>query len=274
MDVVHKVLVTRPLEFVEGLCQGIHALGSVAEILPTIHIMPTEHKKELIDIVKTLETGDRLIFVSRSAVHFTVPMILSMYGVGTGPAWPPDAMPGWGWYAIGPGTREALQEFKLSPIISPWVPPYESESLLNLPELLKEAIEGQRVIIFRGNTGRELLPKILKERGAFVEIVETYQRCLPVIDMAERFLMWQKSPIDVIVSTSVEGMQNLLSLVERDKSVGTPALEWVKAIPIIVVSTRMLEAAKGLGFKKPVLAWSAEDSAIIQAIKELKEARV
>ncbi len=263
MNVVHKVLVTRPLQFSEGLCQGIVALGSFPELFPTIHIMPTEHKKNLVDVVKSLVPYNRLVFVSRSAVHFALPTIQAHW----------KELPPLMWCAVGPGTAEALNELQLSPIVSPYVPPYESESLLALPELQAMAIEGQRVIIFRGNGGRELLATVLRERGAFVQSIEAYQRCLPRVDMEERWSAWQKTPIDVIVSTSIEGMNNLLNLVDKVPVSGSAAVEWLKAIPIIVVSTRMVAAAKNLGFKKTVLAWSAEDAAIIQAIKEIRDNR-
>jgi uroporphyrinogen-III synthase len=65
-------------------------------------------------------------------------------------------------------------------------------------------------------------------------------------------------------------MNNLLSLVQRIK-VNASAVEWLKTIPIIVISTRMVEAARNSGFQTIVLAWSAEDAAIIQAIKEIRE---
>lgn len=258
---MHKILVTRPLEFVEGLCQGIVALGATPELFPTIHIIPTPHKEQLLNVIKILEPQDLLIFVSRSAVHFALPMIQSIYK---------NNLP-FRWCAVGPGTAEALQSFGLSPIITPYVPPYESEALLALPELQHSSAAGQKIVIFRGNTGRDLLANVLRARGAFVQIIECYQRCLPIVDMAERWKIWQKEPVDVIVSTSTEGMHNLLSLAEQDKLIGNAVLEWIKTIPIVVVSTRMLEAATHLGFKRPVLALSAEDAAIIQAIKEIRE---
>lgn len=261
MDVIHKILVTRPLPFSEGLCQGIVALGGMPELFPTIQIVPTVHQKNLIDVIKTVEPGNKVVFVSRSSVRFVLPLMKISC----------KSIPELTWCAVGPGTAAALEAWNLPPIISPYVPPYESESLLALPDLQKAAIDGQRVIIFRGNGGRELLTDTLRERGAFVQTVETYQRCLPQVDMVERYTRWQNTPLDAIVCTSIEGMNNLLRLVDRVRTVWPTAVLWLKAIPIIVVSTRMEQAAHALGFTKPILAWSAEDAAIIQAIKEIQE---
>lgn len=260
MDVLHKVLVTRPLEFVQGLCQGILALGAVPELFPTIHIMPTQHKDSLREAIKALQPLDRLIFVSRSSVHYVLPLIQSIW----------KEIPPFIWCAVGPGTVEALASFQLSSIVAPYAPPYESESLLALAALQQNIIEGQRVIIFKGNDGRTLLKEALIARGALVQCVEAYQRSLPKVDMEEKWIQWQKASIDMIVCTSTEGMNNLLSLVQRIK-VNMFAVEWLKTIPIIVISTRMVEAASILGFQTIVLALSAEDAAIIQAIKEIRE---
>lgn len=260
MDVLHRVLVTRPLEFVQGLCQGILALGAVPELFPTIHIKPTVHKDSLIEAIKALQPADRLIFVSRSSVHYVLPIIHTIW----------KEIPPFVWCAVGPGTVEALEDYKISTIVAPYAPPYESESLLVLPLLQQNIIEGQRVIIFKGNDGWTLLKEVLTERGAIVQCIEAYQRCLSSVDMEEKWTHWQNTPLDMIVCTSTEGMNNLLSLVQRIQE-NVCAVEWLKTIPIIVVSTRMAEAARNLGFQTIALAFSAEDAAIIQAIKEMRE---
>ncbi len=260
MDVIHKVLVTRPLEFVQGLCQGILALGAVPELFPTIHITSTQDKESLRKAIKALQPLDRLIFVSRSSVHYALPIIRSIW----------KEIPPFIWCAVGPGTVEALASFQVSAVVAPYAPPYESESLLALRELQQDIIEGQRMIIFKGNDGRALLKEELTARGALVQSLQVYQRCLPKVDMEEKWIQWQKTSIDMIVCTSTEGMNNLLSLVQRIKVNGS-AVKWLKSIPIIVISKRMVEAANILGFQAIVLALSAEDAAIIQAIKELRE---
>ncbi len=248
-----RVLITRPLQYSEGLCRGIQELHGTPEVLPVIEIRPTFHQKALNDAIKTLNTANIVIFISRSAVHYGMGAIQSIW----------KDLPVLIWIAQGPGTAEALAAYQIPFAISPTEPPYESESLLALPEL--QTIQNKRIVIFRGNGGRAHLSIGLRERGAAVELVEVYQRQLPLIDMVERLEFWRKDPLDVIIVTSSEGMSNFVTLV------GKEAFEWLRTVPIIVVSSRMLEQAKEFGFTKPVLAWSAEDAAIIQALKEIKD---
>lgn len=248
-----RVLITRPLQYSEGLSHGIQELNGTPEVLPVVDIRPTPNKKALKESIKSLNSFNIVIFISRSAVHHSMGLIQAI--------WPelPDIV----WIAQGPGTADALGAYDVPGVVFPMYPPYETESLLELPELVEE-IQNKHIMIFRGNAGRPHLSEILRARGAVVQLVETYQRQLPKIRMRERLNFWQKHPLDVIIFTSVEGMMNLIKLV------GSQAFEGLKKLPIVVVSRRMVKQAKELGFKRVVLAWSAEDAAIIQALKEIK----
>lgn len=248
-----RVLITRPLQYSEGLRQGIQELDGTPEVLSVVDIRPTPNKKALKEAIKSLSDFHIVIFISRSSVHHAMGLIQAI--------WP--ELPNMIWIAQGPGTAEALQAYEVPGVLFPMFPPYESETLLELPELVQD-LQDKNIMIFRGNNGRLHLSEILSKRGANVQLVEAYQRLLPKVNMRERLSFWQKHPLDVIVFTSVEGMMNLKTLV------GEAAFKEFKKIPIVVVSGRMKKQAKSLGFKHVVLAWSAEDSAIIQALKEVK----
>jgi uroporphyrinogen-III synthase len=53
--------------------------------------------------------------------------------------------------------------------------------------------QGKRVIIFRGEGGRELLGETLKQRGAAVEYVSCYRRARPQLDPAPLLKLWEKA---------------------------------------------------------------------------------
>jgi hypothetical protein len=48
-----------------------------------------------------------------------------------------------------------------------------------------QRMEGRRVVLFRGNGGRELLAETLAARGAKVDIVEAYRRLPPTMAREE-----------------------------------------------------------------------------------------
>ena len=83
--------------------------------------------------------------------------------------------------AVGQGTRNALGHFGIDNVIVPSAR-FDSEALLELRELRE--VTGKRFVIFRGDSGRELLGETLLKRGATVTYVECYRRVKPEADTA------------------------------------------------------------------------------------------
>jgi hydroxymethylbilane synthase len=90
---------------------------------------------------------------------------------------------------------------------------FDSEALLELPELIDA--QGKRVIIFRGDGGRELLGDTLKARGASVEYVSCYRRARPQLDPAPLLKLWEEGRLDAVTLTSSEGLRNFFEMVGR-----------------------------------------------------------
>jgi uroporphyrinogen-III synthase len=244
-----RVLITRPLNLAIELAKKITQMGDVAELLPVIEISDTPKKIELQTAINILDKQDMIIFISRSAVDYGMPAIRKR--------WP--TLPNILWAAIGPGTATALESHGITNVIFPKAPPYESEALLALPDF--QSLHNKQIYIFRGNGGRALLSNILTTRGAVVKAIETYQRSLPVVNMGEKIKQWEARPIDIIVTTSPEGLHNLATLTQ-DK---------LKNIPIIVVGERNYQLAKKLKFKRPIIVTSADDASMIEVLEKFKD---
>ena len=254
-----RVLVTRPKNLAIGLAEKIKTMGDSAELFPVIEIKKTPHQTTLQSAIDTLDTQDIAIFISQSAVQFGIAAIQSHW----------LTLPNMLWAAIGAGTAHALQNLGVQGVLFPPAPPYESESLLAMPAFQATQIGGKRILIFRGNGGRELLSETLRSRGALVQIIEVYQRCLPVLDipMVEKIKHWRHTPLDVIVTTSVDSLDNLVQLLGN-------TVDGLTEIPLIVVGERMQKLAKELNFKSPLIATSADDASIIKVLKTFKDACV
>src|SRR5207249_630199 len=94
--------------------------------------------------------------------------------------------------------------------------PERSDSQTLLQELDLEALRGRRVLILRGETGRELLADELRAAGVLVEQVAAYRRAAPLLDQARRtqLLSLLDSGNDWIV-TSSEALRILMQMVEQ-----------------------------------------------------------
>lgn len=246
------VVVTRPSHQAETLCQSIEDLGGSALRFPVIEIRPSENSDRLKAQLNHLDSFQLAIFVSANAVFFAIQMLEKQQG------WSTDLAIA----AVGQATARAIASNGL--IVSHISPePYNSEALLSLPEL--QSMPGQRVIIFRGNGGRDLLAKTLRERGAEVEYAECYQRVMPETNTSDLFQFLDEGRTMPIVVTSNESLRNLHSMV------GQSHRQALLLSPLIVVSQRAASLAKELGFRQQaIVAKNASNDAILTAIQQWK----
>lgn len=245
-----RILVTRPESQAEGLARLIEAEGGQALCFPTVAIAEPEATSAIEETVCRLDEFHYAVFVSANAVQRGLRWIFSRRGM------PPDL----GLAVVGPATARALAAFGLRPHLCP-ESGYNSEALLAMDEL--QSMQGKRVVIFRGEGGRELLSDTLTARGAQVAYAEVYRRCLPPESVAAGLRQTlAHSPADVVVTTSKAILDNLCRLVE-----GAP-LETLRARLLVVMSSRQVEQAKALGFTHIKVAREPSNAALVQAIIE------
>ena len=115
---------------------------------------------------------------------------------------------------------------------------------LALPELAAEKVCGQRVVIFRGDGGRELLTDVLRERGASVERVTCYHRSGPRDGFAPLEAAWARGALDGIVVSSSEALDYLLS------GVSPAARARLQDTPLFVPHQRIAEIARQRGLTR------------------------
>ncbi|EIJ44047.1 uroporphyrinogen-III synthase [Beggiatoa alba B18LD] len=221
-----RVLVTRPAHQAEALCEQIEALGGIAIRLPVLEIIPLADRSPLSSCRQQLPQLDMLIFVSANAVEYGLPELLDEQK-----KLPVHLTT----IAIGKKTAEALQAWGVSALCAP--APYNTEALLIMP--LMQQVEARKIIIVRGEGGRETLAEQLRLRGAQVDYLNVYRRECP------RLLTLPTSPPDIMIVTSSEGLQNLLILLAEQS--------WVKSTPLLVMSERTRNEAINLGFSAPIL---------------------
>lgn len=234
-----RIVVTRPREQAAGLAARIRAAGGDPVLLPAIEIRDLAEFGPFDAIAERLEAFDCAIFVSPTAVRKAMARLRMRRGARP---WPPALRVA----AIGRGSQRALQEAGIAPVL---VPPAraDSEALLAMPEFARPS--GQRIVIFRGRGGRELLGETLAARGARVEYAECYARAMPA--SATDPLGGDHGAagaIDAVTLSSGEGLANLHALLdERGR-------EQLRGTPLFVPHARVAEQAAALGARKVTIA--------------------
>lgn len=241
------VLVTRPAHQAGPLCDRIAAANGRPVRFPLLQILDNSDSPETRERLAHLGDYQIAIFISPNAIRFGLDAI-----EGTGGLPEPLQLA-----AVGQGTARALQQrLGRAPDLVPQ-DRFDSEGLLALPGL--QQVAGKRILILRGNGGRELLAETLRERGAEVDYAEVYRREKPPADTAGADWL---DKTDIISVTSSEALQNLVEL--------TPASEHQRLFekPLVVVSERTATLARKLGFTRALLAPRAGDDAIVDTIAQ------
>ena len=251
-----QVLVTRPAHQSDHLAALIEHEGGRVIRFPVVEILDPEDTAALAQTIDRLDEFAIAIFISANAVH----KALNLIGARRG-----GLPPGLTVACVGRGSAKALRHFGVD---DPIVPQgrFDSEALLALPQL--QELHGKKIIIFRGDGGRELLGTGLSERGAKIEYAECYRRVRPHADTAPLLRQWARGAVHVSCVTSVEALRNLYDMV------GKRGQQWLVKTPIVVVSERIAQACRELGFKTvPIVAFEASDKGIVAAIKTWRKAQ-
>jgi len=135
----------------------------------------------------------------------------------------------------------------------------DSEGLLALPELLDVA--GKRIVIFRGDRGRELLRTALEARGATVVQVECYRRAKPQSGIAGLIDAWHDKRVDAVTLTSGEGLDNLWDIL------GDEGRAHLAATPAFVPHPGIAERARELGLRQVIVTPPA-DAGLLASLLE------
>ena len=162
-------------------------------------------------------------------------------------------------FAPGPGTAEELSRLGVARVEMP-ESSFDSEGLLALPSLQAAAVKGKRIVIFRGNDGRELLREELVKRGATVDAITAYHRRAPATAATGLLELLRAGKVNAISAMSSDAITNLVALI--------PPLEREKVLfPIAVYAShaRIVESARALGFRN-VIETQAGDAGLITAL--------
>jgi len=247
-------MVTRPAHQAGQLTQLLEQAGARVYYQPLIEITTITSPSAAIEQVKNLDKTQIAIFISQNAVTHGIQLIQDS---GTLPEQVKLA-------TVGLGSATLLEKLAKRRVEIMPASSYSSEGLLAHPAL--QNVEGQKITIFRGLGGRNLLADTLRKRGAQVDYAEVYRRTSPIIDTRKLATAWDEQAIDAICITSGEGLENLMKAISNasaPKKLQTNIL----TCPLVIVNHHLQPLVKKLGFSKaPIITNNVSDNAIVDAI--------
>lgn len=225
------VVVTRPEAQADSLCAAIAAQGGIAVRFPVLAIGAVDDRADLDHCIEQLDAFDLAFFVSPNAVRHALEAVLARRG------WPARLRVA----TVGRGSERVLAGFGFTDVIAPQ-DGFDSEAVLALPAFQPDAVKGRRVVIFRGDGGRDLLGETLRARGAHVDYVTCYRRYRPELDVSPLFALAGRGQLDAITLTSSEGVDNFVALLGKD------GVARLGDVPLFASHPRIAARARAAGF--------------------------
>lgn len=247
-------LVTRPEGQAAGLIAGIQNLGCRAEHIPFLAIEPLADLAPLEVVARSLTGYAACIFISANAARLAWP-VLSRAG------WPQAQVAA----CIGPGTARVLRDLGVQPIVMPEAR-YDSEGLLAEAYFVETQCQGKAFALIRGEGGRDVLAQTLRTRGATVDEVPIYRRCLHPQALS-RLQAWLAAGGGALVISSSESLRQVMVA-------AMPVLqEQLRQQPVLVPHPRIADVAVQLGFAD-VAVTAGGDAGLLDALRSYNRHRL
>lgn len=264
-------VITRPSGQSEALVARLAARGIRTLDFPLISIEPVRDAAPLVAALGALDRYALVVFVSPNAVDRAFAAYAPISSI-----WP-YALPV---AVVGPASVAALARYGVAApayrVVSPAggadeeAARFDSEALYTALEAHfgADGFAGKRVLIVRGDGGREWLADRLREAGAEVEHVAAYRRVVPEPPMTawtQVHALLAGAPHAWLV-TSSEGVRNLAELAREHLTAGE--LAELHHSPLVTPHPRIAETARGMGFDRITLS-GAGDERIVEALERL-----
>ena len=249
------IVITRPKNQAKDFAESLSSAGARVVIAPTIRISPPSSYARLDAALRHLKAYDALIFTSQNSVE---QFFNRAKKVGLKKLPRPKKL-----FAIGPQTAASLRRHGWHAAKSPEI--HRGEELA---EALGD-VRGLRLLIPRAKVAREELPKILRTKGACVEVVEAY-RTLPDKKAAKRLRREiARGIIDAVTFTSASTVREFV------EQIGKPACRRLfKKVAAASIGPVTSSALKSYGINPSLQARKATLRSLIQELQRYFRGRI
>ncbi|CAG8864604.1 Uroporphyrinogen-III synthase [Pseudomonas fluorescens] len=245
-----RLLLTRPAEDCAALAQTLADAGIQSSSLPLLEIEPRPLAEHELEKVRQIDRYQAAIVVSKPAARALLAVLAHLH---------PQA-PRLAWFTVGAASAQVLSEQGLD--VSFPRDGDDSEALLALPALGQAiAAPAARVLIVRGEGGREWLAERLAEQGASVDYLELYRRRLPSYPVHALVRTIEVERLNGLVVSSGQGLEHLQQLAGAD-------WPWLARLPLFVPSPRVADQARAGGAQHVVDCRGASATALLAAVQQ------
>jgi uroporphyrinogen III methyltransferase / synthase len=246
-----RIAITRARDQAGVLRNELAALGADVIEIPSIEIRPPDSWEPLDAAVGRLNEFQYLLLTSANGVrNFLARLAASGRDV--------RALSGLTIGVIGPATAAEFAQTGVKVDLMP--KEYVAEGLL--AALADQDLRGKSFLIPRARVARDLVPQVLKERGARVEVVEAYQTVAPQIS-PEEFARLFNPPPDAITFTSSSTATNFAKLVGEDRIAGI-----LRGTVIASIGPITSDTLRNLGIEVTLQARESTIAGLVQNLLE------
>ncbi|MDR0339266.1 MAG: uroporphyrinogen-III C-methyltransferase [Desulfovibrio sp.] len=218
------IVVTRAREQASDSAALLREQGADVIQFPTISISPLEDYREVRDAIGRLASYHLAVFTSVNGVrHFW--RQLETLGLDS------RALGGIKVAAIGPATATALVSRGIRPDLLP--EKYVAESVASgILAMFGNTLDGLRILIPRARVARDVLPSLLAEAGARVDVTPVYETTPSGEKRDEVLARLRAGDIQCITFGSSSTVENFLSLIPVETLKAYPDLRFACIGPI------------------------------------------
>lgn len=245
-----KILICRPEPSATELSQALESMGAICQKLPMLTIEPKELSAIERQSVLDLDQYQHVIVVSQHAAQLALDEIDHYW---------PQAPVRQKWYAIGRKTAQVLTTGSLD--ILPPEQDLTSEALLEKKDL--KAVTGDRVLILKGEGGRDVIFDELSARGAKVDTISFYTRSKTQYTNDTLVQSLDDFNPDYIVALSGETLSNLIAQCQEQNID-------LSQRSFILSSNRVANIAYEHGIKQVLIPENLMPMDIVRCIKKAK----
>ncbi len=233
------VVSTRDKNYSSEIESILNQNGANVINFPTIEIKPIKNNKKLAKSIKDFDEYNFVIFTSVNGVKYLFENLKNLKKdsriFGNKKI-----------ITIGEKTAAELKRYGLESDYTP--DEYIAEGVIELCK--KIGVKNKKVLIPRAKVAREILPQKLKELGAKVDVVATYETILPKHkkkDIDEIINKLKKGEINIVTFTSSSTARNFFELIGKRKTIYTKTR-------FACIGPITADTVKSFGFKSDIVA--------------------